>query len=62
VSFKLDELDFSGESKGAWRLNELGPASASEHTVAVFKMTARAPKPEAVVMAVDTTIEVKATR
>jgi len=62
ASFSLDELDFSGESKGAWRLNELGPASASEHTVTVFKMMATAPKPEAVVMAVDTTLEVKAER
>jgi len=62
VSFKLDELDFSGGSKGAWRLNELGPASASEHTLSVFKMTATAPKVEVVVMAVDTTLEVKAQR
>jgi hypothetical protein len=62
ASFKLDELDFSGGSKGAWRLNELGPASASEHTLTVFKMTATAPKVEVVVMALDTTIEVKAQR
>ena len=61
-SFKLDKLDFSGESKGAWRLNQLGPASASEHTVTVFMMTAPAPKKEAVVMAVDTTLEIKAQR
>jgi hypothetical protein len=62
ASFELDELDFSGDSKGAWRLNELGPASATEHTVTVFKMMAKAPKPEAVVLAVDTTLEVKAER
>jgi len=62
ASFTLNELDFSGESKGAWRLNELGPPSASEHTVTVFKMLAKAPKKEAVVMAIDTTIEVKAQR
>ena len=62
VSFKLDELEFTGESKGAWRLNQLGPGSASEHTVSVFKMTATAPKVEVVVMAVDTTLEVKAQR
>jgi hypothetical protein len=62
ASFELHELDFSGESKGAWRLNQLGPASASEHTVSVFKMTATAPKVEVVVMAVETTLKVKATR
>ena len=62
ASFTLNELDFSGESKGAWPLNKLGPPSASEHTVTVFKMMARAPKREAVVMAIDTTLKVKATR
>jgi len=62
TSLELHELDFSGESKGAWRLNQLGPASASEHTVNVFKMTATAPKREVVVMVVDTTLEVKAQR
>ncbi len=62
ASFKLDELDFSGDSKGAWRLNEPGGASASEHTLSVFMMTAPAPKKEAVIMAVDTIIKVNATR
>jgi len=61
-AFKLDKLQLSGESKGAWRLNQLGPASASEHTVTVFMMTAPAPKKEAVVMALDTTLEIKAKR
>jgi hypothetical protein len=58
--FKLDKLEFSGESKGAWQLNQLGSPSASEHTVSVFMMTAPAPKREAVIMAVDTTLEIKA--
>ena len=62
ASFKLDGLDFSGDSKGAWRLNQLGPASATEHTVAVFKMTAKTPKVEAVIMALDTALKVKAKR
>ena len=61
-SFKLDKLDFSGESKGAWRLNEPGGASASEHTLTVFMMTAPAPKREAVIMALDTNLEVKVQR
>jgi hypothetical protein len=61
-SMKLDKVEFSGESKGAWPLNELGPASASEHTLSAFGMTARAPRHESVIMAVDTTLEVKATR
>jgi hypothetical protein len=60
--FKLDKLELSGGSKGAWRLNQLGPASASEHTVTVFMMTAPAPKKEAVVMALDTTLEIEAKR
>jgi hypothetical protein len=59
---KLHELDFFGDSKGTWRLNKLGPASASEHTLSGFKMTATAPKVEVVVMALDTTLEVKAHR
>jgi len=57
---ELHELDFFGDSKGAWRLNKLGPASASEHTLTGFKMTATAPKVEVVVMALDTNLEVKA--
>ena len=60
TSFKLDKLEFLGESEGAWRLNQLGPASASEHTLSVFGMTAKAPRHESVIMAVDTTLEVKA--
>lgn len=59
---ELHELDFFGDSKGTWRLNKLGPASASEHTLSGFKMTATAPKVEVVVMALDTTLEVKAQR
>ena len=61
-SFKLDKLDFSGASKGAWRLNEPGPASASDHTLSVFIMTSPAPKRETVIMALDTTLEIKAKR
>jgi hypothetical protein len=61
ASFTLNELDFSGESKGAWRLNQFGPVSASEHAIPVFKMLALAPKQEVAVMAVDTKLEVKAT-
>ncbi|MDH3201041.1 MAG: hypothetical protein OEM15_09130 [Myxococcales bacterium] len=60
ATFDLDKLEFSGESKGAWQLNQLGPASASEHTVSVFVMTATAPKRETVIMSVDTTLEIKA--
>ena len=59
---KLHELDFFGDSKGTWRLNKLGPASASEHTLSGFKMTATAPDVEVVVMALDTTLEVNAQR
>ena len=59
-SFTLDKVDFSGESKGAWQLNEPGSAQASEHTLNAFIMTAPAPKREAVIMALDTTLEIKA--
>lgn len=62
TSMKLDKVEFQGESKGAWPLNQLGPASASEHTLSAFGMTARKPRHESVIMAVDTTLKVKATR
>ena len=60
VAFMLDDLDFSGETKGTWRLDQLGPTSASEQTGIAFKMTATAPRREAVVMALDTSLDVKA--
>ena len=60
--FQLDELEFSGGGKGAWRLGQLGPSLASGKTVTVFKMMATAPKREVVVMAIETTLEVKALR
>jgi hypothetical protein len=58
--FKLDKLEFSGKGEGTWPLDQLG--SASEKTLSAFIMTATAPKREAVIMAVDTTLEVKAQR
>jgi hypothetical protein len=60
--FILNELDFSGEGKGAWRLDQLGPSSATEQTGVAFKMMAREPRQEAVVMAIDTSLNVKAKR
>jgi len=62
ASFKLDKVELSGESKGAWPLNQLGPKSASEHTLSVLGMTATKPRHESVIMAVDTTLEVKTQR
>jgi hypothetical protein len=62
ASFKLDKVELVGDSKGAWPLNRLGPKSASEHTVSALGMTARKPRHESVIMAVDTTLEVKAER
>ena len=61
-SFTLDELEFVGETEGTWLLNRFGPASATEETGIAFKMTAKAPRREAVIVARDTTLAVKAER
>jgi hypothetical protein len=60
--FKLSRLEFSGGGEGTWRLNQLGPSTASEETVTAFGMTATAPKVEVVLLGIVATIEVKATR
>ena len=62
ASFTLNGVDDTGEGKGAWRLDHLGPASASEETLVILKMTASAPKREAVLLGVQTDIGVKAGR
>jgi len=59
---QLDELEFTGEGKGAWRLSQLAPPSASEETNLGFKMATTTPQPEVALMGIGTTIEVKPAR
>jgi hypothetical protein len=60
TTFSLNEVEFSGEGKGTWRLDRLGPSSATEETLSVLKMMVRKPREEAVVMGVGTTLEIEA--
>jgi len=59
-TLKLDKVDLSGESKGAWQLDEPAGAAASENTINVFIMTATAPKVETVIVALTTSLEIEA--
>lgn len=61
-SYRLDKVEFSGDSKGAWPLNQFGPNKASEHTLSVLGLTAKKPRHESVIMALETELEVKTER
>ena len=62
ATFGLTKVELVGTREGTWTPGKLGSASATDETGSVLMMTASAPKREAVIMALETKLDVEAVR
>ena len=59
VVLELSEVDFEGQGEGTWKLGQLAPVSATEHTNTILKMLEKiGDKTEAIVIGTDAILKI----